>query len=121
VTTNAALAAPSSGAAARAPPPAADVTTEHVSSRSALQEMVVTATRREESLSKVRISVTALTQDSMDNLGIKDIADLVRFTPGLSIVDQGNLVSIAIRGVGSSAGASAFRPRTFGLNFIYRN
>jgi hypothetical protein len=41
VTTNAALAAPSSGAAARAPPPAADVTTEHVSSRSALQEMVV--------------------------------------------------------------------------------
>jgi iron complex outermembrane receptor protein len=75
-------------------------------SASALQEIVVTATRREESLSKVPISLTALTQDNMDNLGIKDIADLVRFTPGLSIIDQGNFVSIAIRGIGSSAGAA---------------
>jgi hypothetical protein len=31
-----------------------------------LQEITVTATRREESLSKVPISVTALTQDAMD-------------------------------------------------------
>jgi iron complex outermembrane receptor protein len=104
--TNAALGAPSSGHAARAPPPAADITTDHDSLGAALQEIVVTATRREESLSKVPISITALTQDSMDNLGVKDIADLVRFTPGLSIIDQGNFVSIAIRGIGSSAGAS---------------
>jgi iron complex outermembrane receptor protein len=75
-------------------------------SASALQEIVVTATRREESLSKVPISITALTQDSMDNLGIKDIADVVRFTPGLSIIDQGNFVSVTIRGIGSSAGAA---------------
>ena len=83
--------------------PAADVTTEQGPT---LQEIVVTATRREESLSKVPISVTALTQDSMDNLGIKDIADVVRFTPGLSMINQGNFVSISIRGIGSSAGAS---------------
>jgi iron complex outermembrane receptor protein len=75
-------------------------------SATALQEIVVTATRREESLSKVPISITALTQDNMDTLGIKDVNDLVRFTPGLSIIDQGNLVSITIRGIGSSAGAS---------------
>jgi len=71
-----------------------------------LQEIVVTAQRREESLSKVPISMTALTQRSMDNLGIKDIADVVRFTPGLSILDQGNFVSITIRGIGSSGGAA---------------
>jgi iron complex outermembrane recepter protein len=71
-----------------------------------LQEIVVTAQRREESLSKVPISMTALTQSSMDNLGIKDIADVVRFTPGLSIIDQGNFVSITIRGIGSSGGAA---------------
>ena len=35
-----------------------------------LQEIVVTATRHEESLSKVPISVTALTQDAMDERGI---------------------------------------------------
>jgi iron complex outermembrane receptor protein len=96
----------SSGDTTRAPPPVTVVPTNQDSSASGLQEIVVTATRREESLSKVPISITALTQDSMDNLGVKDIADLVRFTPGLSIIDQGNFVSIAIRGIGSSAGAS---------------
>ena len=75
-------------------------------SASALEEIIVTATRREESLSKVPISMTALSRTRMDNLGIKDVADLVRFTPGLSIIDQGNFVSVAIRGIGSSAGAS---------------
>jgi iron complex outermembrane recepter protein len=71
-----------------------------------LSEIVVTANRREEQLSKVPISVAALTQDNMDNLGIKDIADIVRFTPGVSIIDQDNNVSVAIRGIASSAGAS---------------
>ena len=103
---NAALGAPSGGDAARARPSAAAITTDHGGSGSALQEIVVTATRREESLSKVPISITALSQDSMDNLGIKEVTDVVRFTPGLSIINQGNLVSIAIRGIGSSAGAS---------------
>jgi len=52
-----------------------------------LQEITVTATRREESLSKVPISVTALTQDAMDLRGIKDFQDIVRFTPGV-VVDN---------------------------------
>jgi iron complex outermembrane receptor protein len=98
--------APSSGDTARAPPAAAVVPTNQDSSASGLQEIVVTATRREESLSKVPISITALTQESMDDRGIKDIADVVRFTPGLSIIDQGNFVSVTIRGIGSSAGAA---------------
>jgi iron complex outermembrane recepter protein len=104
--TSVALDAPSSGDAARTPPPVTDVPTNQDSSASALQEIVVTATRREESLSKVPISITAMTQEGMDNLGIKDIADVVRFTPGLSIIDQSNFVSVTIRGIGSSAGAA---------------
>jgi iron complex outermembrane recepter protein len=104
--TSVALVAPSSGDAARTPPPVTDVPTNQDSSASALQEIVVTATRREESLSKVPISITAMTQEGMDNLGIKDIADVVRFTPGLSIIDQSNFVSVTIRGIGSSAGAA---------------
>jgi outer membrane receptor protein involved in Fe transport len=71
-----------------------------------IQEIVVTATRREESLSKVPISITALTQNSMDALGIKDLADVVRFTPGLSILDSGNFVNVTIRGIGSSGGSA---------------
>src|ERR1700686_5092150 len=69
-----------------------------------LQEIVVTATRHEESLSKVPISVTALTQEAMDIRGIKDIQDVARFTPGVRIDNTGSN-NIAIRGISSSGGA----------------
>ena len=70
----------------------------------ALQEIVVTATRHEESLSKVPISVTALTQESLDVRGIKDFQDVARFTPGVN-VDKSGTNSISIRGIASSGGA----------------
>ena len=69
-----------------------------------LQEVVVTATRHEESLSKVAVSVSAITQDSMDQKGIKDVTDIVRYTPGVSI-DQTGTNNISIRGISSSGGA----------------
>jgi iron complex outermembrane recepter protein len=69
-----------------------------------LQEIVVTATRREESLSKVPISITALSADDMEQRGIKDISDIVRFTPGVSI-DTSGTENISIRGISSSGGA----------------
>ena len=69
-----------------------------------LQEIVVTATRHEEGLSKVPISVTALTQDAMDVRGINDILDVARFTPGINI-DNSGTNNIAIRGIASTGGA----------------
>jgi iron complex outermembrane recepter protein len=69
-----------------------------------LQEIVVTATRHEEGLSKVPISVTALTQDAMDIRGIKDFQDVARFTPGVN-VDNSGTNNISIRGIASSGGA----------------
>lgn len=69
-----------------------------------LQEIVVTATRHEEGLSKVPISVTALTGDAMDVRGIKDIIDVARFTPGINI-DNSGTNNISIRGIASTGGA----------------
>jgi outer membrane receptor protein involved in Fe transport len=69
-----------------------------------LQEVVVTATRREESLSRVPISVTALTGEDMDVRGLKDFQDIVRFTPGVNI-DTTGTNAISIRGISSTAGA----------------
>ena len=69
-----------------------------------LEEIVVTATRRSEVLSRVPISVTALSQDSLDERGIKDFQDLVRFTPGVNI-DHSITNAISIRGIASSGGA----------------
>jgi iron complex outermembrane receptor protein len=71
---------------------------------SALQEVVVTATRHEESLSKVPISITAITQEGMDLRGIKDFQDIARFTPGVNI-DKSGTNNISIRGIASSGGA----------------
>ena len=69
-----------------------------------LKEIVVTATRHEESLSKVPISVTALTQEAMDIRGIKDFQDVARFTPGVNI-DNSGTNNISIRGIASTGGA----------------
>src|ERR1700730_14565200 len=69
-----------------------------------LQEVVVTATRHEEALSRVPISVTALTQETMDQKGIKDFLDIARFTPGVTI-DSSATNAISIRGISSSGGA----------------
>ncbi len=69
-----------------------------------LEEIVVTANRREESLSKVPISVSAFTQETMDTKGIKDFSDVARFTPGVAI-DAQQTNSISIRGISSSGGA----------------
>src|ERR1700739_2933900 len=87
---------PPAGSAAKAPPAETE--------RAGLQEIVVTASRREESLSKVPISVTALTQETMDQKGIKDFLDVARFTPGVSI-DNSATNAISIRGISSSGGA----------------
>jgi iron complex outermembrane recepter protein len=70
----------------------------------ALQEILVTATRREENVSKVPISITAFTQDDMDTKGVRDFLDIARFTPGVTI-DPTGTNSISIRGISSSGGA----------------
>ena len=69
-----------------------------------LEEIVVTATRRSEALSKVPISVMAINQESMDARGIKDFQDIARFTPGITIENTGTN-AISIRGISSSGGA----------------
>jgi iron complex outermembrane recepter protein len=90
--------------AARADDQAGAPAAESGAARGGLQEVVVTATRHEESLSRVPISVTALTQETMDEKGIKDFLDIARFTPGVTI-DNSATNAISIRGISSSGGA----------------
>ncbi len=84
---------------------AADAAADNsAASSSPLEEVIVTATRREESMSKIAVSVTAITQEGLDLRGIKDIADVARFTPGIK-VDNSGTNNISIRGIASSGGA----------------
>ena len=75
-------------------------------SSAGLEEVTVTATRRAETESKVPISITAFTKDQMDSQGLRQVDDLVRFTPGLNINHIGNGGNdVSIRGISSAAGA----------------
>jgi outer membrane receptor protein involved in Fe transport len=67
-----------------------------------IEEVVVTATRRSEVLSKVPVSVSAFTADKMEQLNVKNVTDLIKFTPGLNYDDRSH--DISIRGVNSNAG-----------------
>jgi iron complex outermembrane receptor protein len=54
-----------------------------------LSEVVVTATRREERLQDVPISVTAFSQEKLDAQGLHNIDDLTRLSPGIAFQRKG--------------------------------
>ncbi|HEY5264327.1 MAG TPA: TonB-dependent receptor [Steroidobacteraceae bacterium] len=83
---------------------AAGAVSGSVAAGTGLEEIVVTATRREENINRVPVSVTAFSQDMIDQKGVKDFQDIARFTPGVSI-DTSGTNAISIRGISSSGGA----------------
>ena len=67
-----------------------------------IEEVVVTAQKREESIQDVPIAINALTGDQLDALGIRDTDDIVNFYPGLTIQTASAVNSgFTIRGVGT--------------------
>jgi len=68
-----------------------------------LGEIIVTAQRREESLDKVPISLTAFSQRTMDDLHIENFFDLASIVPGLVLSTPvgaiQDLNDVAIRGI----------------------
>lgn len=54
-----------------------------------LEEVVVTARKREEALQTVPLAITAFTGEQIRRAGIADLADLARLTPGLVFTEIG--------------------------------
>ena len=78
-----------------------------VSTAPALQEVMVTATRQAQPLSKVPISVSAFTAAKMQELHIKGIEDVQAYTPGLNVQASGYAgTNISIRGISSTVGSA---------------
>jgi iron complex outermembrane recepter protein len=79
-------------------------------SHEGLGEIIVTATKRSESLNKVPISIAALSPEAMQESGVKSLRDVAALVPGIefdSVSNWGpNLSNIAIRGVNSTIGTS---------------
>ena len=53
-----------------------------VAQAQALEEIVVSARKRDESLMQIPVSITAVSADSIQEKGIKSIEEMARFTPG---------------------------------------
>lgn len=86
----------------------------------ALEEIVVTAQKRTQSLQDVPVAMTAITGDMLDDLAIDDIQDLYVQTPGLAFSRAGGEGQVYIRGVGSSAFGVTNDPSTaINLDGVY--
>ncbi|MCY4514620.1 MAG: TonB-dependent receptor [Candidatus Tectomicrobia bacterium] len=79
-----------------------------VAAQGILEEIVVTAQRREESLQDTPVAVSAFTAEAIDNKGIEDISEVADFTPNL-VYDTTSPVSglssgsvVFIRGIGNT-------------------
>ncbi len=73
-----------------------------------LEEILVTAQRREQSLQDVPISVTAVTGEAIEEGGFSDVEDMSVFVPNLFMRDAFTGQSIIVRGIGTSTGNEAF-------------
>lgn len=68
----------------------------------ALEEVVVTAQRREQNLQDVGVSVTALSSEAMARAGVEDMSRIELVTPGVTYGFVGSDAKISIRGANSN-------------------
>ena len=70
-----------------------------------IDEIVVTAQRRSESLENVPITIQAITGDSLRQLNVQSFDDLIRFTPNVTYSGNGpGTGNIFIRGLSAGGG-----------------
>ena len=77
-----------------------------------LEEVIVTAQKRSESLQDVPVAVTAFSADTIQEAGISDTSDLAVMTPSLNANANGSpfTTRLSIRGIGTSQSDPALEP-----------
>jgi len=58
-----------------------------------MEEIVVTARKREESLQDIPVAVTAFSAEAIQSMGVQSLQDLSKFSPGLSVANQGSAIA----------------------------
>lgn len=79
---------------------------------SGLEEVVVTAQKREQSLQDVPIAIAALSADALANAGVQDMYDVAAQVPSLSVQQNVNPLNVQfrLRGVGNLGNIPNFEP-----------
>jgi iron complex outermembrane receptor protein len=70
-----------------------------------LEEVIVTAQKRTESLQDVPISITAVSGEKIDDIGIIDLEELTQYMPNVTINNGAGTPNLYVRGVGSGTNA----------------
>ncbi len=73
------------------------------SSSRLVEEIIVTAQKREENLQEVPIAIMAFSPAKLDAFGIQSAQDLERITPGLTVTNAAGFNVAYLRGVGTDA------------------
>jgi iron complex outermembrane receptor protein len=110
------------GAATNAGPgnDAADADSPPSSGADTLAEIVVTANRREETIQKSSVVVSAFNDEALKSAGISQAADLTKLVQGLQVGFSGSTSQIYIRGLGDfSANPLANPGVAFNVDGVY--
>jgi len=75
-----------------------------------LQEVIVTAEKREQSLQQVSAPVTALSGDRLQNAHIDNLGDLQLIAPSITFGTDFNIAKVFIRGVGANTSTTGSEP-----------
>ncbi len=75
-----------------------------------IEEIVVSARRREELLEETPVSVTALDESLLREANVTRTDEIQNLVPNMTITGGQNTLQIRIRGVGTAAGGPAFEP-----------
>jgi outer membrane receptor protein involved in Fe transport len=78
-----------------------------------IPDIIVTAQKRAQSINDVGLTITALGDDALKNLGIQSLQDIAKAVPGLNFADSGwGTPIITLRGVGFSDNSLSNYPTT---------
>ena len=96
--------------------PATGFAQTHSGSGRVIEEVIVTATKRSESLRDIPASIANFSGEDLERQGKMDQADFIRETPGVTINNASpGVARISIRGVGVDNGAGATLAPTVGI------
>lgn len=85
-----------------------------------LEEVVVTAQRREQRLQDVPLTLTAVSSDQLEKAGVTNIFDLQSVVSGLSFGGVGNLTQPAIRGLSTGVSTNGSEnPNALYIDDVY--
>ena len=93
------------------------ITFDAFAQNNAIEEVIVSAEKRNESLQDVSISVTALTEDVLETKNITDFVGLSAIAPGVTVAkNEGYKTIISIRGVGDETNQNAIAAPSVALH-----